>query len=126
VIKMVKKLVSAGNFPFSKAVIHDLKYVMEVSGQVGLDSTTGKLVEGIEKQTRQSLDNIKSILEDEGWSFENITKVRIYLLDMADYTKVNEIYKSYFSKDYPARVALAVKALPLGALIEIECTAGRD
>ncbi len=123
---MVKKLVSAGNFPFSKAVIHDLKYVMEVSGQVGLDSTTGKLVEGIEKQTRQSLDNIKSILEDEGWSFENITKVRIYLLDMADYTKVNEIYKSYFSKDYPARVALAVKALPLGALIEIECTAGRD
>jgi 2-iminobutanoate/2-iminopropanoate deaminase len=123
---MTKKVLSAGNLPFSKAIIHDFKYTMEISGQVGLNPSTGKLVDGIEKQTHQSLDNIKSILEEVGWNFGDIIKARIYLVDMDDYAKVNEIYKTYFSIDYPTRVALAIKALPLGALIEIECTAGRD
>lgn len=123
---MVKKIISADNLPFSKAIIHNLKYTMEISGQVGIDSKTGKLLEGIEKQTHQALENIKKILEETGWRFENIIKVRIYLTDMNDYTKVNEIYKKYFSNNYPARVALAVKTLPLDALIEIECTAGND
>lgn len=123
---MVKKTISAGSLPFSKAIIHDFKYTMEISGQVGIDPKTGNLHEGIEKQTHQSLENMKKILEESGWSFENIIKVRIYLTNMDDYAEVNEIYKKYFSKDYPTRIALAVKALPLGALIEIECTAGND
>jgi 2-iminobutanoate/2-iminopropanoate deaminase len=123
---MVKKIISAGNLPFSKAIIHDSKHVMELSGQVGIDPITGKLVEGVESQTRQSLDNVKTIMEDAGWNLENVIKVRIFLVDMFDYNKMNEIYKNYFNGDYPTRVALAVKALPLGALIEIECTAVRD
>ena len=123
---MTKKIISAGNVPFSKAIICDSKQFMEVSGQVGLDPITGKLTLGIEKQTKQSLDNIRKILEDEGWTLTDITKVRVYLVDMSDYAKVNEIYKNYFQENFPTRVALAVKALPLGALIEIECTAARD
>ena|SRR3989338_7604867 len=120
---MAKKIISAGNLPFSKAIIHNFEYTMELSGQVGIDPKTGKIVEGIDKQTHQTLENMKIILEEIGWGFENIIKVRIYLTDMNDYAAVNEIYKKFFSSDYPARVALAVKALPLGALIEIECTA---
>ncbi len=120
---MVKKIISAGSLPFSKAIVHNFEYTMELSGQVGIDPKTGKLVEGIEKQTHQTLENMKKILEEIGWGFENIIKVRIYLTDMNDYTIVNDIYKKFFSSDYPARVALAVKDLPLGALIEIECTA---
>ncbi|MEK6951513.1 MAG: Rid family detoxifying hydrolase [Nanoarchaeota archaeon] len=123
---MVKKIISSGSFPFSKAIIHNFKYTMEISGQIGIDPKTGKLPEGIEKQTHQALENMKKILEEAGWSFENIIKVKIYLTNMDDYAAVNEIYKKYFSSDYPTRVALAVKALPLGALIEIECTAGND
>lgn len=121
---MVKKIIkNISSLPFSKAVLHDSKYVMEVSGQVGLDPKTGKLVEGIEKQTTRTLDNIKKILEEVGWDFKNIIKVRIFLADMKDYAIMNEVYGKYFSSDYPTRVALAVKGLPLGALIEIECTA---
>ncbi|MEK6833102.1 MAG: RidA family protein [Nanoarchaeota archaeon] len=123
---MVKKIIPADNLPFSKAIIHNFKYIMEISGQVGIDPKTGKLSEGIEKQTYQALENIKKILEEAGWSFENIIKARIYLINMDDYATVNEIYKRYFLNDYPARVALAVKALPLGALIEIECIAAND
>jgi len=99
---------------------------MEVAGQIGLDSRTGKLVEGIEQQTKQTLENIKNILSESGWTCKDVIKVRIYLTNMKDYDKVNKIYITYFSKDPPARVALAVKALPFGALIEIECSAARN
>lgn len=119
---MVKKFIPANNLPFSKAIIHDFKYNMEVSGQVGLDPETGKLVDGIENQTKQALENIRKILEEVGWNFENILKVRIFLSDMDNYSIVNEVYSTYFSSDYPARVVVAVKDLPLGALIEIECS----
>ena len=119
----MKKYISAGNLPFSKAVIYN--GVMEISGQVGINPG-GKLEEGIEGQTRRALDNIKAILEENGWSFDNLVKVRIYLVDMKDYAKVNEIYAEYFSGKYPSRVALAVKELPMGALIEIEGTASGE
>ncbi|MBW2971371.1 Rid family detoxifying hydrolase [Candidatus Woesearchaeota archaeon] len=123
---MPKTTIPAGNFPFSNAVIHSSKYMMEISGQIGLNPDTGKLVDGIENQTRQTLENIKTIIEQAHWSLSDIVKVRIYLTDIKYYAKVNEIYKEYFSKEYPARVALAVKELPLGALIEIECTAAKE
>ncbi len=112
-----------GSLPFSKAVIHDFKHVMEISGQVGLDSETGKLAENISNQTTMALENTKRILEEAGWGFGNIVKVRIFLVDMKDYAEMNRIYAKYFAGDYPSRVVLAVKALPLNALIEIECTA---
>lgn len=123
---MTKKFLSAGaNLPFSKAVIHDQKYTMEISGQIGLNSE-GKLEEGIEEQTKRALENVKEILNEVRWTFENLIKVRIFLADIKDYQKVNEIYSAYFEKDFPTRVALAVKDLPLGALIEFDCTATGD
>ncbi|MAG07977.1 reactive intermediate/imine deaminase [Candidatus Woesearchaeota archaeon] len=124
---MAKKIIpNPGALPFSKAIVYDSKYVMELSGQVGLNPETGKLAEGIEEQTKATLENIKDVLKEVSWNLSNIVKVRIFLADMKDYAKVNEIYSKYFTKDYPARVALAVKDLPLGALIEIECTAVGD
>ncbi len=121
---MAKKFIkNSGSLPFSKAVLSDAKHIMEISGQVGIDSTTGKLAEGIEKQTIFALENIKKILEEVNWSLDNLIKMRIYLVDIKDYSKMNEVYSKYFKENYPARVALAVKGLPLNASIEIEGTA---
>lgn len=121
---MTKKLIkNKGSLPLSDAILHDDKYSMEISGQVGIDTKTGKLAEGIENQTSYAVEKISNILSEIGWSLSNIIKVRVYLIDMKDYSKMNEVYQKYFKKDYPARVALAVKELPLGALIEIECVA---
>jgi len=126
-ITIMKKIIpSAANLPFSKAIVHNQKYVMEISGQIGLNSKTGKLEEGIEEQTKRTFQNVKDILGEVGWNFENLIKVRIFLADMKHYSTVNEIYSKYFEKDFPARVALAVKDLPLGALIEMDCTASGD
>ncbi len=113
--------------PFSQAVLHDFKYTLELSGQIGINPQIGKLVDGgIVPQTEQTLANIQGVLSNIGWKFENIVKTRIYLSDMADYQTVNEIYSKKFPNDPPARIALAVKQLPLGALVEIECTAAGD
>lgn len=118
------KAPSTKGFPLSHAILHNFEYTMEISGQIGLDPNTGKLVEGgIEAQTKQALDNIYGILSEIGWGFENIIKVRIFVTDMKDYQKVNEIYARKFTNDFPARAVLGVKELPLGARVEIECTA---
>jgi len=123
---MVKKIIRApANLPFSNAIVHNQKYSMEISGQVGLNSE-GKLFEGIEEQTKQTFQNVKDILEEVGWDLSNLIKIRIFLADMKDYGTVNEIYATYFKNDFPTRVALAVKDLPLGALIEMDCTASGD
>ncbi|MCR4327523.1 MAG: Rid family detoxifying hydrolase [Nanoarchaeota archaeon] len=121
---MKKTIGQVGSFPISKAVLIEGGSIMEISGQIGTDSS-GKLSEGIENQTKQSLENVKKILEEVGWNLDNIVKVRVYLVDMKDYGKVNEVYSKYFTKEFPARVALAVKELPLGALVEIECVASK-
>lgn len=111
--------------PFSKAITQDSKYTMEIAGQVGLNAQ-GELAQGIEAQTKQSMENVKKILEEVGWSFDNLTKVRIFLTDMNDYAAMNEAYAECLEGALPTRVALAVKALPLGALIELDCTASGD
>lgn len=113
--------------PFSQAILSSAKYHLELSGQLGMNPVSGKLVEGgIEAETRQTLKNIEAVLAELGWNLQNIIKTRIYLADINDYAKVNEIYATNFEKDPPARIALAVKDLPLGALIEIECVAAGD
>ena len=124
---MIKRFIkSKGSFPLSNAILHDSKYILEISGQIGMDAKTGELVEGIENQTVKTLDNIKQILEEIGWNLSNIIKATIYLSDMNNYAKMNEIYGKHFIKDYPTRAAVAVKELPRKALIEIECTASGD
>ncbi len=105
--------------PYSQAVAWgDTVYV---SGQLPLDPAQGKIVaESIEDQTRQAMENLKSILEEAGSSLDRLLKVTIFLQDMGDFKRVNEVYGSFFSGDFPARCAYQVAKLPLGADIEID------
>ena len=79
--------------------------------------------EGIEAQTEQSLKNVKALLEETGLSFDNVVKTTVLLSDIADFSAMNAVYEKTFKAPFPARSAFAVKALPKGALIEIECIA---
>lgn len=111
--------------PYSQATI--LNGVIYVSGQLPIDPKTSAMVEGIENQTKQALDNIKSILEAKGSNFEKVVQITILVTDIANVPKVNTVYTSYLEKlvtNFPARMCYAVKALPANALIEIACTAG--
>jgi len=108
--------------PYSHAVEHN--GLIELSGQIGVDPKTGLLVKGgIELETEQAFLNIRAILIDAGASMENVIKTRVYLTDMEDYETMNSVYSDHFLGIPPARVALAVRALPLNAKVEIECTA---
>ncbi|MFT7599334.1 MAG: 2-iminobutanoate/2-iminopropanoate deaminase [Acidimicrobiales bacterium] len=91
------------------------------SGQIGI--VDGALVEGFEGQFRQALANLTALLEGEGSSLDAVTKTTVFLTSMNDYAEMNDIYLSVFGDHRPARSAVAVAALPLGALIEIEATA---
>ena len=95
-----------------------------VSGQLPIDPATGTFAEGgIKAEARQSLNNIKHILEAEGLSMANVVKVTVLLADINDFAQVNEMYAEFFQQPYPARSAFAVAALPKGANIEIEAIA---
>jgi len=94
------------------------------SGQIPLDPASGEMVTGdIQDQTRRVLENVKIILEHEGLTFANAVKATVFLTDMADFAKVNEVYAQYFTEPYAARAAVAVAALPKGANVEIEVMA---
>ena len=97
-----------------------------ISGQIPLDATTGKLVEGdVSAQAKQCLENLKSILDAAGLTFADIVKTTIFLTSMGDFAAVNEAYKGYVGEPYPARSTVAVAGLPMGALVEIEMIARR-
>lgn len=91
-----------------------------LSGQIPLDPATMQLVEGFEAQTRRVFDNLKAVAEAAGGGFKDFVKVNIYLTDLANFPKVNEIMAEYFAQPYPARAAVGVAALPRGSLVEIE------
>lgn len=93
------------------------------SGQIGLDPKTNKLVDGFENQAKQVMSNLQSVLDTAGSDFDHVLKTTIYLSNMDDFSKVNDIYKEYFNDSYPARTAFQVAKLPIGALIEIEAIA---
>jgi 2-iminobutanoate/2-iminopropanoate deaminase len=97
------------------------------AGQIPLDPKTGQVVSGgIEAQTRRVLDNITAILKTEGLTFDHIVKTTVFLVDLADFQTVNEIYGSYFKQTPPARSTVQVAALPKGARLEIETIAVAD
>ncbi|MBQ8153400.1 MAG: RidA family protein [Prevotella sp.] len=108
--------------PYSQAIqVGNLVYT---SGQIPIDPHTGSFVEGgIQEQTRQSLNNVKAVLEEAGINMSHVVKTTVFLADMADFAEMNNIYAEFFSQPYPARSAVAVKALPKGALVEIEVVA---
>ncbi|MBR5989028.1 MAG: RidA family protein [Prevotella sp.] len=111
--------------PYSQAIqVGNLVYT---SGQIPIDPATGIFAEGgIKEQTRQSLSNIKAILEEAGLRMSNVVKTTVYLADMNDFADMNAVYASFFSEPYPARSAVAVKTLPKGALVEIEVVAANE
>jgi 2-iminobutanoate/2-iminopropanoate deaminase len=110
--------------PYSQAV--EINNTLYVSGQIGIDPGTGKIVEGdIKMQTRQAMKNIEAILQAAGFSFEEVVKSTCLLKDIADFKAMNEVYGEFYFENQPARAAFAVKDLPLGALVEIETIAAK-
>ena len=109
--------------PYSQAI--KTEKTIYVSGQLGLDPATGDFPEGgIEAQTKQSLTNIKSILESEGYEMTDVVKTTVLLKDIADFGAMNGVYGTFFKEgSYPARSAFQVVALPKGGLVEIEAIA---
>lgn len=108
--------------PYVQAVaVNELVYT---SGQLPIIASTGEMPEGIEAQTRASLDNVKSILEAAGSGMDKVIKTTVYLSDIQNFQAMNEVYASYFADDqYPARSAFEVVKLPKDALVEIEAVA---
>lgn len=107
--------------PYSQAIAHD--NTLYISGQLPIDGATGKMAEGIEAQTRQSLANLGHILNEAGYSYDNVAKTTVLLADIADFGAMNAVYAEYFTGDKPARICYQVAALPMGALVEIDCVA---
>ncbi|MEK6735519.1 MAG: RidA family protein [Pseudomonadota bacterium] len=91
-----------------------------LSGQIGLDATTMQMVEGIEAQIQQVFLNLRAVATASGGTLSDIVKLNIFLTDLDNFARVNEIMASYFSQPYPARAAVGVKALPRGALVEMD------
>ncbi len=126
---MEKKVIHTQNAPqaigpYSQAI--EMDGMVYVSGQLPLVPATGEFAgEDIASQTRQSLENIKAILEEAGLSMGHVLKTTVYLKDIGEFTAMNEVYAEYFSGDFPARAAFAVAALPKGARVEIEVIAHR-
>lgn len=108
--------------PYSQAVqVGNLVYT---SGQIPVDPATGVFAEGgIKEQTRQSLLNVKAVLEAAGLTMSDVVKTTVFMADMSDFADMNAVYAEFFSEPYPARSAVAVKTLPKGALVEIEAVA---
>ncbi len=108
--------------PYSQAIIAG-NFVF-VSGQIAMDPVTNELVlDDIKIETRRVMENIKAILTEAGVDFINIVKTSIFLIDMKNFTHVNEVYGSYFKDEFPARETIQVSALPKGVNVEISVTA---
>jgi 2-iminobutanoate/2-iminopropanoate deaminase len=125
----MKKVIATTNAPaaigpYSQAI--EVNGFMYISGQIPVDPSTGEFVAGgIKEQTEQSFKNIKAILAEAGLTTANIVKTTVLLADIADFVAMNEVYAAQFDGAFPARSAFAVKALPKGALVEIEVVAAR-
>ena len=110
--------------PYSQAI--EVNGFVYASGQLPIDPATGAFPEGgVKEQTRQSILNVKAILEEAGLALSNVVKTTVYLADMGDFAAMNEGYSQFFAQPFPARSAIAVKALPKGALVEVEVVAAR-
>ena len=109
--------------PYSQAIrAGDFLYV---SGQIPVDPATGNVPAEISAQARQSLENLKAIVTEAGYSLADVVKTTIFAADIANFAAINEVYAEYFSKDAPARSFVAVKDLPKGVGLEIEAVAWR-
>jgi 2-iminobutanoate/2-iminopropanoate deaminase len=126
----MKKIINTDNAPapvgpYSQAV--QVGNVVYCSGQIALDAVSGEVLKGpVEAQTQKVMENIRAVLNAADLDFKNVVKTMIFLTDMNDFAKVNEVYAQYFSAQPPARSTVAVSALPKGVQVEIEVIAVRD
>ena len=125
---MSKKVISTSNAPaaigpYSQAI--EVNGFIYASGQIPVIPETGEIPEGIEAQARQALTNVKALMEAAGLTMANIIKTSVFIKDMNDFAKVNEIYASFFTGDYPARSCVEIARLPKDVLIEVEVIAAR-
>lgn len=109
--------------PYSQAI--EANGMVFLSGQLPINPQTGEMPEGIEAQTRQSLTNARAILAEAGLTMSDVVKTTVLLADIADFAAMNAVYNEFFSEPFPARSAFAVRDVPKGALVEIECIAVR-
>jgi 2-iminobutanoate/2-iminopropanoate deaminase len=123
----MKKIVATENAPkaigpYSQAVVHN--GIAYLSGQIPLDPMTGQLVEGdITSQTTRVLENLKAVLEACGSSLDWVVKTTVYIQDMGEFAKMNEVYGKYFAQDPPARSTVEAARLPRDVLVEIDAIA---
>ena len=120
---MSKKIIATPHAPaaigtYSQAV--QVGGTVYLSGQIGLDPQTMILVEGIDAQIVRVFDNLKAVAEAAGGSLADVVKLNVYLTDLANFAKVNEVMARYFAEPFPARAAVGVKELPKGALVEAD------
>ncbi len=123
---MAKKIISTDKAPgaigpYSQGVI--VNNVVYTSGQLPINPETGEILETIEKQTKQALENGKAILEAAGSDMSKVFKTTVFLKDLSDFAKMNEIYATYFSEKHPARSTVGGAQLAKDALVEIELIA---
>ena len=120
---MTKQVIQTNKAPqaigtYSQAVrVGDTVYL---SGQIGLDPATMQMVEGVDTQIRRVFDNLKAVAEAAGASLQDAVKLTVYLTDLSNFARVNEIMASYFTASFPARAAIGVASLPRNAVIEID------
>jgi 2-iminobutanoate/2-iminopropanoate deaminase len=115
--------------PYSQAVLHERAgaRTLYCSGQIPLHPATGELVAGdIVAQTERVLENVSAVLREAGMAFSNVVKTTVFLVDLADFAKMNEVYAKRFPTDPPARSTIQVAALPRGARVEIEVLASSE
>ena len=124
----MKKIIHTENAPkavgpYSQAV--EVNGMLFISGQIPINPVTGTVPEGIEAQTEQVMKNIGAILNEAGYTYQDVVKSTCLLSDIANFKAMNEVYAKYYTEYPPARAAFAVKDLPLGALVEIETIAAK-
>lgn len=125
---MAKKVISTDKAPsaigpYSQAI--EANGFVFASGQIPIDPATGNIPEGIEAQAKQALTNVKNLVEAAGLTLDSVVKTSVFIKDMNDFAKVNEIYATFFSADCPARSCVEVARLPKDVLIEVEVIAAR-
>jgi 2-iminobutanoate/2-iminopropanoate deaminase len=110
--------------PYSQGIVVEPNRLVFTAGQVAMNPETGDMVGShIETQTKQALENLKGVLEAAGSGLDSVVKTTVFLNDMNDFSRMNGVYETYFTKNPPARSAVEVARLPKDALVEIECVA---
>ncbi len=104
--------------PYSQAIV--VGNMLFTSGQIPIDPKTGEIPEGVEAQARQALTNVKNLIEAAGASIDNVVKTTVFIKNMDDFAKINEIYAQYFTEPFPARSCVEVARLPKDVLLEVE------